>query len=420
MKRRNNGEGTFAKTASGKIKMRLKVTHPDTREQKVLTVTGTSKAACIRLMDQKKQKFFSNTDDIRYITQKTLTDLCAAHLQDHLSQRGRLKPNSADRRECTINNQIAPFPIGNMIVNRIVARDITDHIDTLINSGNLSVSAIDKTFDVINSGYKWAIAKGYLSDNPCVAVKDEIKARLKQLERRGINDADVIILSNDEENALIKECRRRYKNGNRKYVIGPAVEFMLNTGMRVGEVCALVSQDWHRNSQTLSVSKTRYTVVDRKTALSASEDSPERSYITTEGSVKTDAAREIELSEKASSILADIFAARNMSNPNTYIFPNKAGKPNNPSNFDDALKTIYHNAGLDHVSGAHVLRRTFATHMYDETKDIKAVAAYLGDSVETVNKHYIAVRRRIREGGITRNIVPLPTNKSNTKNSTKW
>ena len=100
-----------------------------------------------------------------------------------------------------------------------------------------------------------------------------------------------------------------------------------------------------------------------------------------------------------------------MSDPKTYIFPNKSGKPNNPSNFDDALATIYHNAGLDHISGAHVLRRTFATHMYDETKDIKAVAAYIGDSVETVNKHYIAVRRRIREGDKTRNIVPLPTKK---------
>ena len=51
--------------------------------------------------------------------------------------------------------------------------------------------------------------------------------------------------------------------------------------------------------------------------------------------------------------------------------------------------------------------------MYDATKDIKAVAEYIGDTTETVIKHYIAARRRIRVGNETRNIVPLPTNKRN-------
>jgi len=263
MKRRNNGEGSFSQTASGKIKMRMQVGYQNNGNPKILTVTGRTRAECIRLMDKKKQMYLHNDKGSYLDRTLTLVELCQAHLDDHLSQLDRLKPNSADRREDTINNQISKYPIGHLIADQISPKDITDHINLLINDNQLSVSSLEKTIDVINAAYRWANNKEILSINPCTPVKDDIKARLRQLTRRHINDADVIILSPDEEEALITECHRQFKNGKDKYPIGRAVEFLLATGMRVGEVCALKVMDYNRCTNTLTIRKTRSTVRNR-------------------------------------------------------------------------------------------------------------------------------------------------------------
>lgn len=69
---------------------------------------------------------------------------------------------------------------------------------------------------------------------------------------------------------------------------------------------------------------------------------------------------------------------------------------------------IYQAAGLGGISGTHVLRRTFATDRFDAGASIKSIAGYLGDLESTISKHYIAVRKKMKQGDKYRNVVPVP------------
>lgn len=416
MGRRSNGEGTFIITPDGKYKLKVQVGYKEDGKPKYLTVTEKTKSACLKRMRKRKLEYQRELKSSGCFSDRTLTELCQAHLEAHLLQRDRLKPKSADSRESTINNQIAKHQIGSMTVANITPKDITDHIESLISENRLSVSRIEKTYDVINSAFKWGISNSKLEDNPCIPVKDEIQNRFKKLKKREENQADVVILSAEEQTILCSECRKRFMNGKYRYNIGLAVLLLLYTGIRVGELCALTWGDWHRQTNTLSISKTCYVARNRKKP--KSKNIKTAKYIVEVGdSTKNVQSREIELSSEAKAILEESYQLAGTTNDKLPIFPNEKGKVNNPSNFDDSLKTIYTNAGLTDIGGAHILRHTFATDMYDATKDIKAVAEYIGDTTETVIKHYIAARRRIRVGNETRNIVPLPTNKDKRDNS---
>ena len=70
---------------------------------------------------------------------------------------------------------------------------------------------------------------------------------------------------------------------------------------------------------------------------------------------------------------------------------------------------MYKNAGLvQYKSSLHILRRTFATNMYQNGARIKDVAAYIGDLESTTEKYYIAVRKKIRVGNEDIHIIEPP------------
>jgi len=294
-----------------------------------------------------------------------------------MSQRDRIKPTAADRRECTIRNQIEPYPIGSTQCSSVKSADVKNHIERLIDENKLSVSSIKKCFDVINSAYNWAISQEALSYNPCTKVCDEIRHRLSKLEDIDSDEEDVIVMS--EEDAKL----------------------LMHTGIRVGELCALRWKNYDMKYHTLDVSRTRFEKRNRDKKL-------DRKTIADEGPVKNYHARVIELNAEAIEVLEGIHNSALHTEPEDYILINRNGKPMAPDKATKPINTIFKNAGLGHISGAHVFRRTFATDMYDSGASIKSIAGYLGDLESTVSKHYIAVRKKVRQGDKVRNVVLLP------------
>ena len=69
------------------------------------------------------------TESVDYST--TVNDLCKNHLAYTLHQKDMIKPTAADRRECTIRNQIEPSQIGYMQIGAVRPRDITDFVNEL-------------------------------------------------------------------------------------------------------------------------------------------------------------------------------------------------------------------------------------------------------------------------------------------------
>ena len=58
--------------------------------------------------------------------------------------------------------------------------------------------------------------------------------------------------------------------------------------------------------------------------------------------------------------------------------------------------------------GLHIFRRTFATRMYEQGARTKEIAAYIGDLESTTEQYYIAVRKKVKEGDETKQVVMLP------------
>ena len=403
MAKRKNGEGTFIKLANGKVRMRKQVGTLANGGQRVITVTGTSETDCIRKMKPKEEavKARNQEYDLKEIKRLTVTDLCMLHFKEHLGERNRLKPKAADRRESTIRNQIKPYHIGRMQAVGVTARDVRNHIENLINEGRLSVSSVQKALDVINAAYKWSKDRGMMDCNPCTPVLDKLKFRLKNLEKRNSSDGVVIVLS-QEQIVKLEEYVEGLKENNNvyKYHFGLSLLLLLYTGMRVGELCALRWKDWSETSGTLNIDKTRNVTKIR---------SESEGYRPNENAVKNYHSRTIALSPDAVKVVREIQRITSKRELDDYIVINSKNKPTNPSNFDANLRGFYEEAGFTReVSGAHILRRTCATKMHNAGCNVERIAAYLGDTPETIIKHYISLTKKIVADGEVLNVVEYP------------
>lgn len=74
---------------------------------------------------------------------------------------------------------------------------------------------------------------------------------------------------------------------------------------------------------------------------------------------------------------------------NDYVFTSRNGKLVTPRNFAKALNGIYQRANIE-ASGAHILRHTFASMLFEKGIDIKIISKVLGHSrVEITYNIYV-------------------------------
>lgn len=403
MSRRKSGLGSITLLPNGKYRMRKQFGNLPNGRPRIITVTGTSETDCLRKMKKKEeevpQRMIVGDSSFQKIT---LTELCEYHLEEHLNERGRLKPKAADRRESTIRNQIMPYSIGRIQAVNVNPQDVTGHIEKLIKEGKLSVSSICKTLDVINAAYKWAVDQEYIRYNPCKSVMDKLKNRLKNLEKRNSSDGVVIVLSEDQISLIEKYVDSiSDKSESYLYIQGLSVLLLLYTGMRIGELCALRWSDWSEKTGTLDICKTRNVTKNRDKG---------SGYKPNENEVKNYQSRTIALSEDAKRVLHEIYKVSGKTDSNDYILVNKVEGPSNPSNYYRNINKFYTDAGLPkEITGAHILRRTYATQKHNDGCRVEDIAAYLGDTPETITKHYISLTKKLVADGEVLNVVQLPS-----------
>lgn len=402
-KRNAKGTGSFIKNPDGTITHRKGVGYKPDGNRKTLTVTEATKTACIREM-KKKEAEWNRLKDMMYVNQKdTVKDLCEKHLQYQVKN-GELKGKSADRRECTINNQIAKYKIGMLQVHCVTPADIEAHIQILINEKKLSESSITKALDVINAAFSWALIQKIVTENPVTPVKEKLAKKLKKLAEKDADEADVMVLSDEEETAFINEANKICKNGKRKYISGDYLLLLLFTGMRCGELIALRWKDYDWESHVLTIGKSASMAKNRDKT-----DENDNNYVMVLGSTKNQKARVIELTKNAQSVLKRIYLNSCYRGNEDLIAPTKTGKMYTTSNLDHRLDIIMKNSGLSEIKGGcHLLRKTFATNMYEAGARVEEVAAYIGDLESTTRKYYIAIRKKLVSSGKVKQVVKLP------------
>ncbi|MCR5011948.1 MAG: tyrosine-type recombinase/integrase [Lachnospiraceae bacterium] len=400
MRRNIKGQGCFVTLENGRILYRKSAGYTSEGKRKILTVRANSKAVCIQLMKEKEAAWQEEQERTSPALNNTVVELCEKHLAFQVDN-GELKPKSIDRREDTIRNQIGKYPLGHMQIHAITPADIEQHISTLMKE-DLSVSSIKKALDVLNAAYEWATVRGDIKSNPVIQIKRSIHRRLSKLETRNVADADVIVLSPDEEDRFLKEClRKNENNGEYKYAGGLYGSLLLHTGMRVGEMISLKWSDYDEDNGLLTISKSTSVTRNR-------DERSGKKYVAVLGTTKNQKARVIQLMPEAIEDLKLIHRQKT-GRPDDLICRTKTGRPYTATMMEHCMETIYRNMQCDtKVSGLHIFRRTFATRMYENGADVKEIAAYIGDLESTTMRYYIAARKKMKVGDSVTQVVPLP------------
>lgn len=410
-KRGARGNGTFIERKDGSFIYRKSQGLNPNGKRKYISVVGETKAVCVKRMKEKEETLKRQRKMISLSGIDTVEELCQRHLEYQV-QNKELKPKSIDRREDTIRNQIGKYPLGQMQIQAVTPADIDNHINTLI-ATDLSVSTIKKSLDVLNAAYEWAVVRAELGFNPVLQIKRSIQKRLSKLGAKSASDADVIVLSREEEELFLKEALRTNDNtGKYKYAGGLYGALLLHTGMRTGEMISLRWKDYDAKNGLLTINKSTSMTRNRN----SENDDNSKKYIAVQGTTKNQKARVIKLSEEAVMDLKRISEV-NPGKKDELICRTKTGKQYTATMLEHCMGTIYkHIPFITKVSGLHIFRRTFATRMYEAGADTKEIAAYIGDLESTTMQYYIAARKKMVVGNEIRQVVPLPGSRQTDKN----
>lgn len=396
------GQGSFKTNADGTVTHRKSVGYKMSGQRKVLTVTAANQAMCIKEMRKKELQWEKQQKKEILDIHNTVLELCERHLKYQVSQ-DELKPKSVDRRECTIQRHIGDYDLGHMQIQSVQVADIDSHVSRLIKNGTLSASSIEKVLDVLNAAYNWAMMRGELSFNPVAPIKPTLEKRIQKMRQKDANEADVKVLSEEEERRYVSEALTVKPDGTWKYQGGLYGLLLLYTGMRCGEMIALRWGDVDFEQGLLTIEKSSSVVKNRK-------QEADKKYVRVEGSTKNQKARIITLSKDALNVLRLLWSKADDNSPDAYVTPTKSGKANTATNLEHRIATIFRKIGLEELGGSlHIFRRTFATRMYENGARIKEIAAYIGDLESTTEKYYIAARKKLVTGGKIQQVVQLPT-----------
>ncbi len=407
-KERNaKGAGSFKLNSDGSVTHRKSVGYKENGNRKILTVTAANKTACIREMKKKESEWNKKQKEGSVGAGTTVAELCRLHLQYQIDQH-ELKPKSIDRRECTIENHISVYSLGHQQIMSVKVADIENHVTKLIMEKRISVSSIEKVIDVLNAAYTWGIVRGELDFNPVSPIKPTLVKRLQKLKQKKATDADVVVLSHEEETAFVHEAMRRDEiSGAFVYPAGLYGLLLLYTGMRCGEMLALRWSDVDLENG--------YVTIEKNISVAKNRNGSGKKYVSIEGTTKNEKARKLKLLPEAIQVFTLIKECAIDNSEYGFVVTTRTGHMNTATNLEHRMATIFKNAGLTELTGAlHIFHRTFATRMYERGVRTKEIAAYIGDLESTTERYYIAVRKKRKTGSTLEQVAELPVTGSST------
>lgn len=317
-----------------------------------------------------------------------------------------MKASSYDRLEITYRNQVCGHPIASMRYQQITQDDVDRHLKTLIYTEHKSWSTVKKCYDLLNGFFTQAVKRKRLESNPMEFMKMPTAG---QIDRPAKN---ICYLTEDEIHIFVAEATRMIDSdmpaynwgkpavGSKQsqvpaYRYGWAFVFVIYTGLRIGELCALRWSDIDFKEKTVRVTKNVHDVKNREYDYS----DPERMklkgvkrYKIVEGTTKTEATRLIPLNRKALEAITEYKKYCKNTAPDDYVITTKYGNCNNLHNMYRRLNDILRNAGIqkdDGAHGTHMLRHTCASLLFKKGLQVEVIAKILGNSPEVCRKTYV-------------------------------
>lgn len=358
--KREHGQGTIYLRKDGRWYGAVQNGYNENGRPKMVTVYGKTEAEAKRKLKEKIKLINSNGLILQNSTIKNVTveEYCTNWLEN--VKINELKPSSYDRKETSLINQVFPF-IGMLQLSQLSIDNVQDMINQLRQSG-LSYSSIKKAYEAINECCKYAVIRGDLSKNPCEGV-----TLPKNLKRQ---DGDIKFYTEEQIELLLKQSTVKYSNGKYKYRLGYGIQFLLYTGLRIGEALALTWEDVDFDNKIIKVNKNLKQVKNRDSDAQASYK------IIIQNSTKTNSGhRIVPLNNKSIEALNHI---KEVTGQYKYVFSTETGNNVYGRAYDTMFRKIQANCNFENIYGVHALRHTFASLLFKRGVDVKTVSEILG------------------------------------------
>lgn len=266
----------------------------------------------------------------------------------------RHKGATVAKYQFIIDKHISP-ELGDVLLSRLNATMINKYLaeksenGRLDNKGGLSVSYVRTISIVINSVIQFAV-----SENLC----QEFKSRIN---KPSINKSELPILSLEDQQKLelfASKCVDTTSIG---------VMLSLNTGMRLGEVCALSWDDVDLKNKVIHV---RHTI----SRINSQPGSQHKTHLIIDKPKTKSSTRDIPISSVLYPVLVKAKSASK-----TKFVASETTTFTSPRTFEYRYHKLLDSCHIDSIN-FHALRHTFATRCIEVGVDIKSLSEMLGHS----------------------------------------
>ena len=319
-KRRANGEGSIRKRKDGRWEGRYTVGYdPETGKRIIKNVLGKTQA-------EVKEKLKSTLDETKALDILRADDYTVAswlRTWFELYAKPSIRPTTADYYNRSIESHVIPR-IGDIKLSRLTSRDIQKLYKDLLENGRLREVQKEK-----NPGLSNSTVRGVhmMLHN---ALDKAVKERL--IIHNPTENCVIPKLQKQEMKILPPEHMKAYLDAADARNVLPMFYLELVSGLRKGELVALLWSDLNAERRTISVSK-QVTARNGKATLSRPK---------TETSV-----REVSVPQAAVELLMQ---EHDKHTDNPYMFPSPVtGEMYHPDSVVNIHKKILKDAGLEHI-----------------------------------------------------------------------
>ncbi|WP_346705821.1 tyrosine-type recombinase/integrase [Merdimonas faecis] len=376
-KRRSKGDGSIFKNKRGGWTARYRKKGLPDKE-----FNAPTKGEAKKLLDEWKVKI-AIQDAIT--TNIKVCDYAQKYLFRKLLcvEAGNYKQSSLDRLERTYNTHIRDTDAAKKSFTNLTADDITQTINA--KKEELSYSSLKKIYLFWSALVRHAKDTGELPQNysimKSVIMPAENSLIVETKEIQIIDAKDIPII---EEIAMMPSPNR---NEQFLYRYGPAIVFLLHTGLRGGELLGLGRTKilWRDKRRCVKIDRTLNRVKNRDKGTTA------KTKLVLTAPKYPNSERIVPLNKKADFCLQcmlDLYDTNYFDNDLILTTQNHLSPT--LQNLRNTLIKICRRAGIQEYS-LHALRHTFATNIVRNTTnmgELKDAAELLGDSYEVILKTY--------------------------------
>lgn len=369
-----HGDGVLVYTSNGKILYRKSI--PVDGDYRRLAVTGRTLKECFDAMQKKEA-------EIQAGLQSASNQPLAVAIDEwlRLYKQPEVKPSSYGRLCITFDSQIKRMAIAGKPWKKIKTEELQQAVNALIPCG-YSWSTIKKAYDMLNAFYTFQTRRGYLTRNPMEQCKMPAHENILRQEK------EIVYMSEQQVREFCNEALSyAYGSSKLKYRYGPAFVFLIYTGLRIGELCALQWKDFDLEKRTVSITKNLMEIYNRDYGVGHEKVAQ---YTTKISTTKTRATRIVPLNQKALMVYELIRQAALYTDPGDYVLCTAHRKPATPRQMERRLAYLLQSTGLDlPPCDCYMLRHTCASLLFSKKLQVEIIASILGHSPEVCRRTYI-------------------------------